>query len=129
MPIFNNNLNVLLEYRYELQYDISNIIISCIDQGIAYIELDITRDEFIPVITLQTSLIQQVKDKSVAVGFNSEDMIRILQVAQEEVENEIANDDEIYSKGVEGLKEFLVSIGEKFGLEEVRFIEEGETNE
>jgi hypothetical protein len=121
---FNNNLNIELKYNYSITYDASNIEVIHIDQGIAYVRLNLDRENFQQIVALQNDSIKQVKDKEqFAVGFTNEDLQNILKIAQDDVENEIANDDEVYKQSIEGLKEFISEIGEKFGLLEIKFIE------
>jgi hypothetical protein len=118
IKLFNNNLNIELNFKYSITYDTSLIEVQYIDQGIAYVRLNLDKENFQQILALQSDSIKQVKDKeSFAVNFNSIDLQNILKVAQEDVEKEISQDENVYLQSVEGLKEFVMNLGQKFNLE------------
>jgi hypothetical protein len=57
------------------------------------------------------------------VGFDNEDLQNVLKVAQEDVQEKIREDENVYRESIEGLKEFVSEIGKKFGLSEIKFVE------
>lgn len=118
LPCLNNNLNVTMDYNFQVQYNVLDIHILDANNGIATICIDTAKDKFQTIIALQPETIKQNTDRGwYAVGFDSTDLQRILAVAQEDVEKNISNNNEIYKQAVDGLKEYIEGVGEKTGVE------------
>jgi hypothetical protein len=122
---FDNNLHLEIPYTVQIQYDTTNIEVADIDSNTAYINANIA-NQFKIVVILDGKNIKQAKDKTwFAVDFSSEDLAKILKVVQSEVEEKYANDENAYNQCVEGLQEYIFSIGKMFGREvKITLVEE-----
>lgn len=116
LPCLNNNLNITMDYNFQVQYNVADIHILDANNGIATICIDTAKDKFQTIVALQPATIKQNTDKGwFSVSFGSKDLQRILTIAQEDVEKNLDND-EIHNQAVDGLKEYINGVGEKLGI-------------
>jgi hypothetical protein len=96
-----------------------------IDDNIAAIKLNSTKDKFSSTLSLESqAIVHNTDKKGLAIQYNDDDLIKILQVAEADVKENIDNDNEIYVKARESLKEWIQDLEGKFGVLEVDFVEE-----
>jgi hypothetical protein len=120
---FNNNLNVELLFNFQIQYDTNDIQVLYIDNNIAKVKIDTTKEKFTKITALDTNKIKQEPDDDfLCVGYNAEDMNNILAIANKDAEESINMDNDVCVKSIESLKEFVVNMGQKFNLE-IQFVE------